>query len=44
MNDTRKQITSYPERLRNVRNNSQTLAAAQPGVMEAFERFHQAAY
>jgi len=43
MNDTRKQITSYPERLRNVRNNSQTLAAAQPGVMEAFERFHQAA-
>ena len=43
MHDTRKQITSYPERLRNVRNNSQTLAAAQPGVMEAFERFHQAA-
>lgn len=43
MNDTRKQITSYPERLRNVRNNSQTLAAAQTGVMEAFERFHQAA-
>ena len=43
MNDTQKQVTSYPERLRNVRNNSQTLAAAQPDVMEAFERFHQAA-
>jgi len=43
MHDTRKQITSYPERLRNVRKNSQTLAAAQSGVMEAFERFHQAA-
>ncbi len=43
MNDTQKQVTSYPERLRNVRKNSETLAAAQPGVMEAFERFHQAA-
>lgn len=43
MNDTRKHVTSFPERLRNIRNNSQTLAAAQPGVMEAFERFHQAA-
>ncbi|MEJ2174256.1 MAG: carboxymuconolactone decarboxylase family protein [bacterium] len=39
----RKQLTSYPERLRNVRNNSQALAAAQPGVMETFEKFHQAA-
>lgn len=43
MNDTQKQVTFYPERLRNVRKNSQTLAAAQPAVMEAFERFHQAA-
>jgi len=43
MNDTRKPITNYPERLRNVRNNSQTLAAVQPGVTEAFGRFHQAA-
>ena len=43
MNETRTQVTSFPERLRNIRNNSQTLAAAQPGVMEAFERFHQAA-
>ncbi|HSH07234.1 MAG TPA: carboxymuconolactone decarboxylase family protein [Burkholderiales bacterium] len=43
MNDRQKQGTSYPERLRNVRRNSQTLAAAQPSVMEAFEKFHQAA-
>jgi len=43
MNETRTQVTSFPERLRSIRNNSQTLAAAQPGVMEAFERFHQAA-
>jgi AhpD family alkylhydroperoxidase len=43
MTDMRKQVTSYPERLRNVRNNSQTLAAAQPSVMETFGKFHQAA-
>ena len=43
MNETRKPITNYPERLRDVRNNSQTLAAAQPSVMAAFEKFHQAA-
>jgi len=43
MTDRQKQGTSYPERLRNVRVNAQTLAAAQPSVMEAFERFHQAA-
>jgi AhpD family alkylhydroperoxidase len=43
MNDTTKQIVSYPERLRNVKKNSRTLASAQPAVMETFERFHQAA-
>jgi AhpD family alkylhydroperoxidase len=32
MTEMRKQLTSYPERLRKVRNNSQALAAAQPGV------------
>jgi len=43
MNEARKQVTSFPERLRNIRRNSQTLAAAQPSVMEAFDKFHQAA-
>jgi len=43
MNDTTKQATSYPVRLRNVKRNAQTLATAQPAVMETFERFHQAA-
>ena len=43
MNDTKKQAVSYPDRLRNVKKNSQTLAAAQPAVMETFEKFHQAA-
>jgi AhpD family alkylhydroperoxidase len=43
MNDTNKQAVSYPDRLRNVKKNSQTLAAAQPAVMETFEKFHQAA-
>ena len=43
MNDTTKQSVSYPDRLRNVKKNSQTLAVAQPSVMETFEKFHQAA-
>lgn len=43
MNDTKKQAVSYPDRLRNVKKNSQTLAAAQPAVIETFEKFHQAA-
>jgi AhpD family alkylhydroperoxidase len=43
MNETTKQAVSYPDRLRNVKKNSQTLAAAQPTVMETFEKFHQAA-
>ncbi len=43
MNDTKKQAVSYPDRLRNVKKNSQNLAAAQPAVMETFEKFHQAA-
>jgi alkylhydroperoxidase/carboxymuconolactone decarboxylase family protein YurZ len=42
MNTTTKQSVSYPDRLRNVKKNSQTLAAAQPTVM-TFEKFHQAA-
>ena len=43
MNDPTKQYLSYADRLRNVKMNSQTLADAQPNVMEAFERFHQVA-
>ena len=43
MNDTTKQSVSYPDRLRNVKKNSQTLAVAQPSVMETFEKLHQAA-
>ena len=43
MNSKANPVASYPERLRSVKKNSQTLAAAQPTVMEAFERFHQAA-
>ena len=43
MNDATKQYTSYVDRLRNVKMNSQTLATVQPTVMEAFERFHQVA-
>ena len=42
MNTTTKQAVSYPDRLRNVKKNSQTLAAAQPTMM-TFEKFHQAA-
>jgi AhpD family alkylhydroperoxidase len=43
MNDTTKHAVSFPERLRNVKKNSQTLAAAQPTVIETFEKLHQAA-
>ena len=43
MNDVMKHNVSYPDRLRNVKKNSQTLAGAHPAVMEAFEKFHQAA-
>jgi hypothetical protein len=43
MNDAKKQAVSYPDRLRNVKKNSQNLVAAQPAVMETFEKFHQAA-
>ncbi len=43
MNDLTKQAISYPDRLRSVKKNSQTLASAHPTVMKAFERFHQAA-
>ena len=43
MNDTTKHGVSLPDRLRNVKKNSQTLATAQPTVMETFEKLHQAA-
>ena len=43
MNDTTKQAVSYIDKLHNVKKNSQTLAAAQPTVMETFEQFHKAA-
>lgn len=43
MNSKTTSATSYPERLRNVKKNSQTLAAAQPAVIETFEKFHQTA-
>lgn len=43
MNNTEEPATSYPDRLRNVKKNSQTLATVQPEVMGTFEKFHQAA-
>ncbi len=43
MNDTPKKAVYYPDRLRNVKKNSQTLAVARPSVMETFEKLHQAA-
>ena len=43
MNNQTEEAISYPTRLRNVKRNSLKLAAAQPSVMETFERFHQAA-
>lgn len=43
MSNTARQSVSYPERLNIVRKNSQTLAVAQPDLMQTFEAFHQAA-
>ena len=43
MNNTAIPTTCYPDRLRNVKRNSQTLATAQPAVMAAFEKLHQLA-
>lgn len=43
MTDNVKLTTSYPDRLRNVQKNSQTLVSAQPDVIKPFNRFHQAA-
>ncbi|MDJ0739999.1 MAG: carboxymuconolactone decarboxylase family protein [Gammaproteobacteria bacterium] len=43
MNDATKQAVSYPDRLRDVKKHSQTLAVAQPSVMEAFENLHRRA-
>ncbi len=43
MNDTTMTAVSYPARLRRVKQDSMTLAAAQPEAMEAFEKLHQLA-
>ena len=43
MNDTTQHAASYPDSLRKVKKNSQTLAVAQPSVMETFEMLHEAA-
>ena len=43
MNETDQHTASYPSRLRAVKRSSQSLGAAQPTVMEAFQRFRQAA-
>ena len=43
MSETLEHSVSYPKRLRNVKKNSQTLAVAQPSVMETFEKLHQTA-
>ena len=43
MSDKNNRTDLYPTRLRNVKKNSLTLAAAQPAVMDALERLHQAA-
>lgn len=43
MSNITQQTISYPDNLHHVRKNSQSLASAQPSVMEAFERFHKAA-
>lgn len=43
MNKLTEQITSYPDRLRHVKKDSQSLAAANPAVIENFEKLHQAA-
>jgi AhpD family alkylhydroperoxidase len=43
MNNTTKQTASYPNRLRHVKECSQTLAAAHPEMMQAFEKLHQVA-
>ena len=43
MNDTANQAVSYPRKLRNVKRNWMTLAAAQPAAIETFEKLRQAA-
>jgi AhpD family alkylhydroperoxidase len=43
MNKAMNPAISYPARLAHVKQCSQTLAAAQPAVMEAFGKLHQAA-
>jgi len=43
MTKTTKHSASYPDRLQHVKECSQTLAAAHPTMMEAFERLHQVA-
>lgn len=43
MNNPIDEAVSYSAKLRNVKKNSVKLANAQPSLMEAFDRFHQAA-
>lgn len=43
MNKTETKFSTYPDRLNHVKECSQTLAAANPAVMEAFEKLHQVA-
>ena len=43
MKDTADRTVSYPENLRNVKKNWGTLAAAQPTVIEAFQKLRHVA-
>ena len=43
MSDTTAKAISNPDRLRKFQNNSQTLAAAQPSVLQPFWKLHKAA-
>ena len=42
MSNTKAQTRSYPDRFESVQKNLRTLAAAQPAVMEAFNKLHKA--
>lgn len=43
MNHTTAKDITYPNKLQNVKRNTQSLASAQPAVMEAFTGLHKAA-
>ncbi len=43
MNSATQHTVTYPDRLHHVKKYSQTLAAAHPAMMEAFESLHQVA-